>query len=217
MAILCLKLSTVTALPLASLPASAPGFGSGAAPAVHDPVREPWIDKPDSDLAPVAVTVPVPNVIEEESEGEGEDEDEDGDESNWELEPDHFTSPDDLMSKGGMGNAIAETLNSSSSTTPPKLGTLTLPESLLASLSRLFSLGFWKTLLGSFLVFWTLIASTVACLLVVAIRVRRLERSSRLAAVGARGAKDREAAAAQGRGRRCRDGDDDGDDDDDNE
>jgi hypothetical protein len=52
------------------------------------------------------------------------------------------------------------------------------------SLSRISSLGFWEGLLGSFFVFWVLIASTVGALVVMGIRVRRMERSGRLSRWG---------------------------------
>lgn len=100
LAILCSHVTTVTASPLPSLPASAPGFHSGTVSTIHDAASEPWSDTPDLD--PVATVSDLDLDVEE-----AEDDD-------WHLEYDEVVANDDeRMGVDGMGKAIAKEFNSS--------------------------------------------------------------------------------------------------------
>lgn len=96
LALLCSHVSTVTASPLPSLPASAPGFESGAVSGIHDDaIPEPWIDS--SELNPGLPAIDLDS---------GEDED-------WDLGSEDMANGDEGMGVDGMGNAIAKGFDSS--------------------------------------------------------------------------------------------------------
>lgn len=88
-AVLSSQLSTITASPLPSFPASAPGFSAGAVSAVHESSSKSWPDS--SEVDPVAPAISL----------DFEDEDND-----WELEYEDVANDDERMSVDGMGNAI---------------------------------------------------------------------------------------------------------------
>jgi len=80
---------------VASLPASAPGFHSGAVPATHDVLPDSWIDT--LDLDPVALPTEL-------------DFEEDND---WDLEYEDLINSDERMGVDGMGKAVVKSMDSS--------------------------------------------------------------------------------------------------------
>jgi hypothetical protein len=97
LAVLCSHIPTVIASPLPSLPASAPGFHSGAAPATHDTLSDAWTDRSDTDPAGPAIDV-------------NSDSDDD-----WDLEYEEMANADENMGVDGMGNVIEKGLDTNPS------------------------------------------------------------------------------------------------------
>jgi hypothetical protein len=94
----CAHVSTITAATLPSLPASAPGFDSGAVvPAKHDAIsNDALVDTPVI-IDPVAPSV---------TDLDFEDDDDDDDDDDWNLEYEDVAIADERIGVDRMGNAI---------------------------------------------------------------------------------------------------------------
>jgi hypothetical protein len=95
-AVLCSQLSTVSASPISSLPASAPGFHAGSVSAVKETLGHPRIETTHVNPIPPPVDIKL-------------DEDED-----WDLEYEDVAHEDQMMDVHGMGNAIDKVVDSNS-------------------------------------------------------------------------------------------------------
>ncbi|KAF7506912.1 hypothetical protein GJ744_011153 [Endocarpon pusillum] len=174
LAVLFSHLPSITAAPLPSLRASAPEFDPGDALA-------PAPDREGDASGGVSLEYSDVQVIDPTTGLHVKDDDD------WDLEYEDHVDEDERIGVDVMGNEIEPVVEDSTGPRPtahptssPSLGPSTLPDSFLASFSGLVRSGFWKALLGSFLVFWILIASTVGALVIIGIRVRRMDRSGQL-------------------------------------
>lgn len=104
-AALCAHVSTITAATLPSLPASAPGFDSGAVvPAKHDAIsNDALVD------TPVIIDPVAPSVTDLDFE--------DDDDDDWNLEYDDVAIADERIGVDGMGNAIEKGMMDHSTST----------------------------------------------------------------------------------------------------
>ncbi|ERF76849.1 hypothetical protein EPUS_07639 [Endocarpon pusillum Z07020] len=174
LAVLFSHLPSITASPLPSLQASAPEFDPGDALA-------PASDREGDASRGVSLEYSDLEVIDPTTGLHVKDEDEGN------LDYEDHVDEDERIGVDVTGNETEPVVEDRTGphptahpTSSPSLGPSSLPDKFLASFSGLVKSGFWKALLGSFLVFWILIASTVGALVVIGIRVRRMDRSGQL-------------------------------------
>lgn len=209
LAVLCSRLSITTAFPIPSLPASAPNFYSGPVPSALSLALSDDQLNPPPDIDPSPAGTDIDFAVDDDDAAVGD------------LDYGNFTNTE-TMSVDAMGNVIEKdhdkrcapsphipisTISLAKDGHPQSLTSLnsysdqnpdppsrTLFETFSATLSHLSHVGFWKGLLGSFLVFWALMASTVTILVVVAIKVRRMGRDGSLRSLDTTMTKNRRKA-----------------------